>query len=363
MPSSKPSDPGRAEIEGRIQERIRGFDVTALLLLLEEIGYTPDAIRRAGFPSTSPQPTWLEAIDFQAHPEGGSATIHGNLGLLSCRSPLPAYFRRFVEDPDVSEPLAELLGVLDDRLLERRFSSYAPERDRGLFPAASPSPKPDPNGPGAPDAWTSAKRDLLTLTALRSPSALHWLFQKAYPELRVTVRRAPQDRWIDTADVRLGSAVLGTAALGGLARLPVRGLEVTLLCRHRSSAILGERGPRPWAEVARDRLFELIFPVLRETGVELSVTLLILDGEAEAHLDEDRESLLSYVGYDPIQQRRKRIRFRRRLFTDGRRLARRRERRLRAFRQLLRSRIVRPRVPGPSPRVLLFSGPIPPAAT
>ena len=180
------------------------------------------------------------------------------------------------------EPLRELVDLLDDRLLERRFASYAPERDPSIFPD-------EPQG-GSPTAWLAAKRDLLTLTALRSPSALHWLFAKVYPELRVTVRRAPQDRWIDTPDVRLGTAELGKAALGGLARLPIRGVEVTLLCPHRLSPLLartpdGGEAPRPWAEVAEERLESLVFPVLRATGLQLAVMLLLLDGEAEIRLD------------------------------------------------------------------------------
>jgi hypothetical protein len=304
MPSSKPTEPGAARpgdpaLEPRIEERIRGFDVTALLLLLEEIGYPPDAVRRAGFPAPSPQPAWLDSIAFHHRRRHGhahdSVTVSANLGLSSCRTPLPAYFRRFADDPEVSEPLVELLDLLDDRLLERRFLAYAPQRDEGVFPRDATAGAPEAGG------WPAARRDLLTLTALRSPSALHWLFAKVYPELRVTVRRAPQDRWVDTPDVHLGSAELGVAALGGLARLPVRGMEVTLVCDHRLSPLRGPDGERPWAEVARERLSALILPVLRETGLSLSVTLLLHDGEAWAHVDRDRDGLPSYVGYDPIR--------------------------------------------------------------
>jgi hypothetical protein len=306
MPSSKPTDPGEerpgdAALEHRIAERIRGFDVTALLALLEEIGYPPESVRRAGFPAPSPQPAWLDSIAFHhrrrhGHPHD-RVTVSANLGLSSCRTPLPAYFRRFAEDPEAFEPLSELLELLDDRLLERRFLAYAPERDPRVFP--SPAAVPAATAPGA--GFHEARRDLLTLTALCSPSALHWLFAKVYPELRVTVRRAPQDRWVDTPDARLGSAELGVAALSGLARLPVRGMEVTLLGDHRVSRQQGPRGERPWVEVARERLGALIFPVLGETGLSLTVTLLLLDARGWAHVDRDQEGLPSWVGYDPLR--------------------------------------------------------------
>lgn len=303
MPSSttnSPRAPGDAELEPRIEERIRAFDVTALLQLLEEMGYRPDQIGRAGHPAESPQPAWLDSIRFRHHHHlGQAATVFANLGLASCRTPLPAYFREFKGQPDVDDPLGELFDLLDDRLLERRFASYAPERDRKIFP--------DEGGPGGRasprNTWLEAKRDLLTLTALRSPSALHWLFAKVYPELRVTVRRAPQDRRIATPEVRLGVSPIGLAALGGEARLPVRGLEVTLLCEHRLAPILdADQVPLPWVRVAEERLEALIFPVLRETGVQLEVSLLLLDRGAAARLDGEaaRVDELSYVGYDPL---------------------------------------------------------------
>lgn len=304
MPSSTATDPQAAPLEGReleqaIEARGRSFDVTSLLLLLEEIGIDPAAVRRAGFPAPSPQPTWIDAVTFSGHhrrhghrhPPSRGVSLSVNLGLQSCRSPLPAYFRGFATDPEVAEPLGELLALLDDQLLERRFAAYAPERDPGVFPAGAPGRS----------RWPEAQRDLLALTALRSPSALHWLFAKVFPELRVTVRRAPQSRWVETPEVRLGAAELGVAALGGPARLPVQGMEVVLIAGARLSHLPDPGGPRPWPGVVEERLSALIFPPLRETGLSLEVTLLILDEEAEAHLDRDREGLPSWVGVDPLR--------------------------------------------------------------
>jgi hypothetical protein len=282
------TDP-RAE-EPLIAERIREFDVSALLLLLAELAEgsprrPPYALRREGYPASTPQPSWLEAITFGPTDEAPSATVSANLGLSSCRSPLPDYLRRHTLDPEVLDPLKELLSLLDDRLLERRFASYRPEGDPGIFPD-----------------WAGTKRDVLSLGALRSPAALCWLFQAIYPELRVTVERTPQDHSMPAPDARLGTAALGTAAISGRAVVPVRALEVRIACRDHLSPLLDAAGAqRHWAAVAGERLRAHIFPVLRGAGVHLTVWLIVLDEGARARIQGAPRVEPSYLGYDPIR--------------------------------------------------------------
>jgi hypothetical protein len=334
-----------AYVPATLERRIRGFDVSALLDLLHFLGYPSAALRRSGHPTTTAQPTWLHSI---ALPEGGASgeiRLFANLGLQSGRSPLPDYFRKVMEDPDIGEPLAELLDFLDDRLLERRFASYRTERDPTIFPD-----------------FPAAKRDILALGAPRSPAALHWLFRKVFPELRITVRRAPRE--IDTLapNARLGLGSLGSASLGGRARVPVHSLEVTLLAEHRLSAIPGPDGPLPWFDVAQQRINELVFPALRGSGTTLSVALLLLDSSAQARLDGGTPETRSQLGYDPLRRRvppylgflglRPR---RERSFGPGR-FARR-------GLALLRRLLARPVSRGKAAKLQLFLGPIPGAPT
>ena len=334
-------------LHDEIEARVREFDVSSLLLLLDEIAPSgrPYAIARAGHPARSPQPAWLEAIAFEPQEDPSAVSLTANLGLASCRSPLPDYFCELFNNPDVRDPLRELLSLLDDRLLERRFASYRPEDDRTIFPS-----------------FADTRRDMLCLGALRSPAALRWLFQKIYPELRVTVRRAPQDRALPAPDARLGAGVLGRAALGGRAVVPVRAIEVLLACRDHLSPLLGADGGRaPWAAVAGARLRDHVFPALRGAGVHLTVWLVLLDGEARARIADRVLPDRSYVGYDPMRGR-KRVRFRRRLrlLRDG---AARRLPRPPRFRPLRRPpwAVVRARLRrshGPPARVLIFAGPV-----
>ncbi|WP_437509750.1 hypothetical protein [Sorangium sp. So ce1099] len=324
MPSSKRSDPagrrpGRRpertpeernarRLERRLMQAASTFDVAALLELLEHLGRREGSVQLLAHSTSAPQPTWVHAVELRP----GGAKITANLGLLSCRSPLPDYFRQHLpprsgrrarphsaatggaieRDSAVEEPLRALLRLIDDRLLERRFASYRPERDARVVPD-----------------WGAWKRDQLSLTALRSTSTLQWLFQKVYPELRVTVRRAPGAERVPTEPTRIGSAVMGRAALGGQAVLPGRGIEVTLISEDRLSPITDppaspwpdERTPVPWAELAERRLREQIFPVLRGTGARLVVALLVLDREAVARVAEPFEpERWSHLGYDPL---------------------------------------------------------------
>ncbi len=338
----------RADLERRIRvnlkDRICEFDVSALLDLLHSLGYPSGDLRRSAHQTPTSQPTWLHSI---ALPEGearGEIRLVANLGLRSGRSPLPDYFRKVMEDPDIGEPLAELLDFLDDRLLERRFASYRTERDPTIFPD-----------------FPAAKRDLLALGAPRSPSALHWLFRKVFPELRITVRRAPRELDTFAPNACLGVGSLGSASLGGRARVPVHSLEVTLVAEHRLSAIPGPDGPCPWSEVARERLTELVFPALRGSGTTLGVALLLLDGSAQALLCGGTLETRSHLGYDPLRRRvPPRLGFLRfrprpvRSFGPARFL-----RRLALLRRLHARRIFR----GKPAKVQLFSGPIPEAPT
>jgi hypothetical protein len=279
----------RLRQERRIAKQIRKFDVSALLLLLDELAgeSEPYVVHRAGHPASTPQPSWLQTIEFETEDARRTARIAANLGLSSCRSPLPDYLRGLTLDPDVRDPLGELLSLLDDRLLERRLASYRPEGDPGIFPD-----------------WAGTKRDMLSLGALRSPAALCWLFRAIYPELRVTVERMSQDHSMPAPDARLGTASLGAAAISGRAVVPVRALEVRIACQDRLSPLQTTAGiQRHWAAVALERLHAHVFPVLRGAGVHLTVWLLVLDEGARARIQSPTRIEKSYLSYEPMRGR------------------------------------------------------------
>lgn len=263
-----------AELQRSIVERIREFDVTALLDLLLYIGYDPAHIVFRGNITACPQPTMIHAIELPRASEAGSpgdaqVTITVNLGLLSCRSPLPSYLQRLCRALETADPLLELLGLLDRSLLRTRLTSDQPERML--------------------EGWADVRRDFLGIHGLDSPLGLHWLFRTVFPELGVRVRRQTDDYRVPFDAARLGTAALGRCAFGNTSRITVHDIEVTLVSAE--SVYEGQ----PWPRVADHRIRRFVLPLLDEVCMNLTIAFVLLDRSSYARLHDT-----SYVGYDPM---------------------------------------------------------------
>lgn len=272
------------ELELRIKARIREFELSALLDLLASIGYDPAEIELRGHPSASPQPTMIHDIEISGPPLRGvrpfppsaarapietRVTITVNLGLLSCRSPLPSYLLRMCEQLDTSDPMLELMRALDRPLLHTRLTSDLPDR---LLPG-----------------WDDVRRDFLRIHGLDSPLGLHWLFRHVFPELGVHVHRVTDDYRVPFDPARLGSSVMGRCAFGNTSRITVFELEVTLVSAEPTL------GRAPWPRVAEHRIRRFVLPLLDEVCMTLTVSFVLLDRSSYARL-----APTSYVGYDPM---------------------------------------------------------------
>jgi hypothetical protein len=261
--------PALDAVHARVQARIRAFDASALLDLLSHLGYEPGDIAFRAYESSSPQPSLFHAIEFSDHAPRVTVTV--NVGLASCRSPLPSYFAGLLADMDVGEPLRELLDLLDHALIRGRLLGERPERLFG-------------------QDWASARRDMLGLSGLASPSGIDWLFRHAFPELDVVVRRGAAAHAMPADGVRIGHARLGGCAFGNRSLVPVRDVHVTLRCKESLSP-----AGVPWLHEAQARLAGIVFPILENTRVHLTVALLLLDASMVAELDAE-----SPVGYAPL---------------------------------------------------------------
>ena len=263
-------------MQAKIAAKICGFDAVALLQLLEELGVTPLQIRYRGHRSSIPQPTLLHKIKFSwdfKPGKQGHVVIKVNLGLVSCRSPLPSYLLAMLKDEERGELLRKVLDFLDNKLVGERLASFRPELDRRLVPD-----------------WDHLRSDMLGLTSKLTTSRLHWIFQLIYPQIGVCVRRVPMIRSMEAPEVQLGSGKIGAAVFGGEAAVSVHGLEVTLICEDPLTYTLD-----PWTVEARRRLVEQVYPVLCETGIHLTVVLLFLERAADAAFDEK-----SHLDYSPL---------------------------------------------------------------
>ena len=320
LPGAPPRD--LRSIKQAICARARDFEIAALLDLLATMGYRPGDVCFRGHVTATPQPTLLHHIEFAdvegviagpapddepsvelgsiaelagdrtevallaapprpppRHRTGGQpapVTVTVNLGLLSCRSPLPSYFQRLLVDPDLQEPLVELLQLIDRNLLRARLTCDRPELVVGQ--------------------WDEMTRNLLRIQGLDSLVGLSWLFRHVFPELPVMVERTSEQLRVPYLSARLGSSDLGRACLGALTRIDVHDFQVTLRCEE---SLL--HAGVPWLNEADRRLRTIVFPVLDPVCMNLTVILELEDDRAVATLsDGDGPQRDSYLGLDPL---------------------------------------------------------------
>ncbi len=260
--------------------RLHQFDAVALRLLLRRWGYDSDVIAYCGHFSQTSQPHLFWLIDLPndlpgptiadsyresgGWGDGARLSIQVNLGLLSNRSPLPTYFLQLLADHQYQGALVKLFDLLDDTLIDDRLASFRPEWEPQIVPD-----------------WNDVRFDLLRLTSLATPSSLHSVFQRVFPELGVAVKYAPAERSVEVPEVVLGTSVVGEAAFGGEAEVPVPSFAVTLVCNEPRS-----RADQPWVEEIHHRLKQRLFLRLAGTSVHLQVTALLFEPEPVAQFDE-----------------------------------------------------------------------------
>jgi hypothetical protein len=274
--------------------RARELEIGALLDLLATLGYRPDDICFRGHLGEAPQPTLVHRVQF-AEPIGAPAdtaddtldaplepagaapvTVTVNLGLLSCRSPLPSYFQHLLRDGVRYEPLIELLQLLDRNLLRRRLTCDRPEHIVAQ--------------------WRAITGDLVRIHGLDSLVGLSWLFRHVVPELPSAVARTTDELRVPYASARLGLSALGSACVGATTPVDIHDFQVTLRC---SESLL--RPGVPWLHELDRRLRAIVFPALEPVAMNLTVVLELADDRAVAMLHDDRPPPRdSYLGSDPL---------------------------------------------------------------
>lgn len=264
-----------ASIEREQREALRRaaprFDLAALLDVLRLMGYEPPQIELRSHATTTHQPALIRAIDFLEHPTRVRITL--NIGLLSAPGPLPSYFLQVIGQQR-GESLEEFIGFFDHWLLRDLVASLYPERDPRLFPD-----------------FDATRKRLLQIQALRAPSTVHWIMQRAFPELAIAVRRAVHKRTLITTGVRIGSAILGEGCtFGGETHTPTAGVDIFCVAEEEHCAT-----GAPWGVEAHRRLHAQVLPLLRGSGLMMNVWLLITDAGGLARLSEDR-----FLGHDPM---------------------------------------------------------------
>jgi hypothetical protein len=261
-----------AALEQRIRERIRGFDVPALLEVLTASGYGDAEIEYRSHRTTVHQSHLVHDIQF-IHQPRKRVIITVNVGLLSAQSPLPSFLMRTMDQLD-HDRLERFIGYFDHLLLQDCFAGLYPEREPELLPG-----------------WPEAAEDRLRLLRPTSPSTLHWLFRKTFPEAEISVRREVRHQRVRAGEMRLGASALGEGdAMGGFASIATGGLEVKIHCDEPLSA-----SGVPWAVEAQRRFEQQLRPLFSETVLMLTVFVVQRDQEGFLRFEPE-----SHLGFDPL---------------------------------------------------------------
>lgn len=261
----------RGRLADALRRQIRQMDLGALFNALQALGYSGDRVELRSNPTSTHTASLFSAIELS--PERARVTM--NLGLMSNQGPLPSYFTELLADQR-DNALSELLWFFDQYLLRHRALALMPEEDEETLPR-----------------FSETRRQLLRLLRLQAPCALHWLFQRVFPEMEVLTRRRLAARPLRTSGALLGDCRLGdSSTLGGLAEVPVPTLEVRL-CTDEWEA----PGRLPWAHAAPARLRARVAPLLSDLDLPLVVVLVVREREGHARLLPG-----NLLGYDPIRR-------------------------------------------------------------
>jgi hypothetical protein len=266
------ADAAMVALERHVVARAREFEVSALYDLLRELGYRDEDIVWKSRQGTSRGHSLIHAVELERAPRR-RAVITLNLGLLGSETPLPSYFQKLIEEsPDRLAPFFE---YFDHALLRSRVRTLWPERDKEL---------------GCD--WTRMRQSMSKLVRMDAPAMAHWLFRRIYPELEVSIRRAPGKRTVPTPPVKLSRSAIGDgSALGGVTDIWCGGLSATLVA-HEPLTPAGV----PWQAEAARRVREQLLPQLIDSEMSLTVTLIIRDQPSHLQLAPS-----SFLGLQPLQ--------------------------------------------------------------
>lgn len=262
-------------LEIKIKKRIHEFDPISLVRILEYMGYSQEDIRFKSNFSSASQKALIEDIEYYKSPEKQVIIIF-NFGLLSAQSLLPSYFFKQVDSNNIDpQAFIDFIGFFDHHLIRNYLLNLYPEINKSLI-----------------SDWEQTKSRYLRMLDFKSCSTLHFLFQLVFPELEVNAEKRILKRLLETTFPRLGSSRLGDdAVFGKEITIPVPGVCVTLTAEDE----LTYTG-QPWAKETGLRLDSLVFPLLRQVGIDIEIILVIRSQKSWAKLHEG-----SYLGYDKIR--------------------------------------------------------------
>jgi hypothetical protein len=274
--SLKPDVPINPELslEEIIRAHLGEFDLLALLRLLKHEGFKEQDIWFSSHNTIVSQKRVIESVRLQ----GKTAFVQLNLGLLAPTGILPSHIRQFIDRADIDEQALQIFFQFFDHLLVVSYlGQLYPEINQGFF-----------------TDWTHTKKCYLELQNMRSHCSLHWLFEAAFPEFTIVLRRTTIAGKKTSQPQTLGRVQLGGNELLATSHT-TQGFTIYLMQASGAHATESNRQSTDYQQQLKTRLHEWVFPWLKALTIYLDVYLCVY--RYSTHLKLHGHSTL---GCDPL---------------------------------------------------------------
>lgn len=241
------------QIQHKIAQNIKSFDLCALLKLLKTLGYQRGNIIFEGNTNQVSYTSLCHQIHFEENPRRVRVVV--NIGLLSPLSPLPSFFQSLIDNEDVnSARFTSYLNFFNHRLMDNFILMTLPETHENFF-----------------SSWKQTQLNYLSLLGFESVSTLWFLMKICFPDLVIEVKKNPQEIKLQTSSLVLGRDVIGyNSYLGNRFKQTLSSYKITFSTDDELSEI-----GTPWPIEINRRMVELIFPILKKTDLHFSIVLKI----------------------------------------------------------------------------------------
>jgi len=263
----------KEDVQAKIAENIKHFDLCALIKLLKSLGYQRGNIVFEGNSTQISHSNLCHEIQFEEEPFRVRIVV--NLGLLSSSSSLPSFFQQLMDKEDINpEKFTSFINFFNHHLIDSFLQMTLPEIHEKLF-----------------SNWKQTQLHYLSLLGYESVGTIWFLMKMCFPDLVVDVKKNPQEMKLHTSSLVLGRDSLGyNTYLGNRFKQTLSSFKVTFT----TDDELSEMGI-PWPVEINRRLIELLFPILKKTDLHLSIVLKIKD-----KCDYLVLGPRSYIGFDRI---------------------------------------------------------------
>lgn len=267
------SEDMKMNLQQKIQKKIKDFDLYSLIKLLESAGYSHKDMYFESNLNQVSYSSLCESITF--FKETPQVRITLNMGLLGSASPLPSFFRKYIDSEEVNEEaLIRFLNFFNHHLIHLFISTLVPEDNDQLF-----------------SSWKETQADYLSLLGVESISTLWFLIKICFPDLVIEVVKNPQVIQLNASSFILGKDGLGAHSyLGKRFNQTLSSFKVIF----NTEEDFSELGV-PWPIEINRRLVEWIFPLIKKSDLHLSIVLVIKHKYNYMQLGAK-----TYVGFDRL---------------------------------------------------------------